>query len=38
MRDVAYIALTVVFFALMTAYIRACERLGKRQDGEERAS
>ena len=38
MRDIAYIALTVVFFALMIAYIRACERLGKRRDGEERAS
>ena len=38
MRDVAYIALTVVFFALMIAYIRACERLGRRQDGEEGSS
>ena len=38
MRDVAYIVLTVVFFALMIVYIRACERLGKRQDGEERSS
>lgn len=38
MRDFAYIALTVVFFALMIAYVRACERLGKRQDSEKRSS
>jgi hypothetical protein len=37
MLDVAYIALTLAFFALMLAYIRGCERLGHRQDGEERA-
>jgi hypothetical protein len=37
MLDVAYIALTLVFFALMLAYIRGCERLGRRQDAEERA-
>ncbi len=37
MRDVAYIALTVAFFALMLAYLRGCERLGKRQDSEERS-
>jgi hypothetical protein len=37
MRDVAYIALTVAFFALMLAYLRVCERLGKRQDSEERS-
>jgi hypothetical protein len=36
MRDVAYIALTLVFFALMLAYIRGCERLGRRQEGEQR--
>jgi hypothetical protein len=36
MLDIAYIALTIVFFALMLAYIRGCERLGHRQDGEER--
>jgi hypothetical protein len=37
MRDVAYIALTVAFFALMLAYVRACDRLGRRQEGEERS-
>ncbi len=35
MRDIAYIALTVVFFALMIAYVRACERLGRGSTGEE---
>ena len=38
MLDAAYIALTVVFFALMIAYVRACERLGKPQDSEDRSS
>jgi hypothetical protein len=38
MRDIAYIALTLGFFALMIAYVRACEHLGKRQDSEERSS
>ena len=28
MLDIAYIALTVVFFGLMLAYVRGCERLG----------
>ena len=37
MLDVAYIALTFVFFGLMLAYVRACDALGRRQDGEERA-
>jgi hypothetical protein len=37
MRDIAYIALTVGFFVLMIAYVRACEHLGKRQDSEERS-
>ena len=37
MLDVAYIVLTVVFFALMLAYVRACEKLGERHDSEERA-
>jgi hypothetical protein len=37
MLDLAYIALTLVFFALMIAYVRACEQLGKRQDSEERS-
>jgi hypothetical protein len=35
--DVAYIALTLACFALMLAYVRACDALGRRQDGEERA-
>jgi hypothetical protein len=35
MRDVAYIALTVAFFALMIAYVRGCERLGREATGEE---
>ena len=35
--DITYVALTVLFFGLMVAYVRACERLGARQDGEERA-
>lgn len=37
MLDIAYIALTVGFFALMLAYVRGCEKLGHRQEGEERA-
>ncbi len=37
MRDTAYVALTLVFFWLMLAYVRGAERLGHRQDGEERA-
>jgi hypothetical protein len=35
--DVAYIALTVVFFALMLGYVRACDALGRRREGEDRA-
>jgi hypothetical protein len=35
--DVAYIALTLAFFALMLGYVRGCDALGRRQDGEERA-
>jgi hypothetical protein len=35
--DIAYVALTFVFFALMLAYVRGCDSLGKRQQGEERA-
>jgi hypothetical protein len=35
MRDVAYVGLTIVFFALMVAYVRACERLGQDSTGEE---
>jgi hypothetical protein len=36
--DVVYIALTVVFFGLMLAYVHGCEALGRRTDGEGRAS
>jgi hypothetical protein len=35
--DVAYVALTVVFFALMLVYVRGCDALGRRQEGEDRA-
>jgi hypothetical protein len=35
--DIAYIALTVVFFGLMLAYVHGCAALGRRTDGEERA-
>lgn len=35
MRDVAYVALTIVFFGLMIAYVRGCERLGRDASGEE---
>jgi hypothetical protein len=27
--DVVYVAVTVVFFAAMIAYVRACEHLGR---------
>lgn len=37
MRDAAYVALTVAFFALMLAYVRGCAVLARRSDGEERA-
>ena len=37
MLDAAYIALTVAFFALMLAYVRGCDALGRRQDAEDRA-
>ncbi|MHB8838341.1 MAG: hypothetical protein ACYC7F_05250 [Gemmatimonadaceae bacterium] len=29
MIDIAYLAGTVLFFALMLGYVRACERLGR---------
>ncbi len=35
MGDLLYIALTIVFFALMLAYVRSCERLGQDAAGEE---
>jgi len=34
--DLAYITLTVAFFALMIAYVRGCERLGRDASEEER--
>jgi hypothetical protein len=37
MLDIGYIALTIAFFALLLAYVRGCEKLGRRQEGEERA-
>ena len=37
MLDIAYVALTVLFFVLMLAYVRACDALGRRQEGEDRA-
>jgi hypothetical protein len=36
MGDIVYTALTVLFFALMLAYVRGCEALGRRRDNEER--
>jgi hypothetical protein len=35
MLDVVYILATVVFFGLMVAYVRGCERLGKDGTGAE---
>jgi hypothetical protein len=35
MLDVAYLLGTVAFFALMVAYVRACERLGRGIDKRE---
>jgi hypothetical protein len=35
MLDAVYIAVTVAFFALMLAYLRGCERLGRDDTGEE---
>lgn len=36
MLDIIYIAVTVAFFALMLAYVRGCERLGREETGEDR--
>ena len=36
MLDIAYVALTVLFFALMLAYVRGCDARGRRQEGEDR--
>lgn len=35
MIDLAYVLGTVAFFALMLAYVKACEALGRRESGEE---
>jgi len=35
MLDVVYILLTLAFFGLMVAYVRACEHLGREGTGEE---
>jgi len=35
MIDLLYIAGTLAFFALMLAYVRACEALGHGKDGDE---
>jgi hypothetical protein len=32
MIDIVYVATTVVFFALMIAYVAACDRLGRHAD------
>jgi hypothetical protein len=37
MEDVLYIAATLAFFALMLAFVKACERLG-REPARERES
>jgi hypothetical protein len=37
MLDIVYVALTVLFFALMLGYVRGCDALGRRQDAEDRA-
>jgi hypothetical protein len=34
MLDFLYIAGTLAFFAAMLAYVRGCERLGRRADSE----
>ncbi len=34
MLDVAYVVAGIAFFALMLAYVHACDRLGQRADVE----
>ncbi len=34
MLDIAYVVGTLLFFALMLAYVRACAALGKRSPGD----
>jgi hypothetical protein len=36
--DIVYIVLTLVFFGLMLAYVRGCERLGREVTREEERS
>jgi hypothetical protein len=36
MADMLYVLGTIAFFAAMSAYVRACERLGRGGDGEAR--
>ena len=35
MLDIVYILVTLAFFGLMVAYVRACEKLGQDGTGEE---
>ena len=37
MLDVAYIALTFAFFALLLWYVHGCDVLGRRNESEDRA-
>lgn len=37
MLDLAYIALTLGFFALLLAYVHGCDLLGRRTESEDRA-
>jgi hypothetical protein len=37
MLDILYIVVTLVFFGLMLAYVRGCERLGREETGEDRS-
>jgi len=34
--DIVYVAAAVAFFALMVAYVAACQRLGRGENAEER--
>jgi hypothetical protein len=36
MYDVLYVLGTIAFFALMLAYVRGCERLGRAEQSEDR--
>ena len=37
MLDLAYVALSFLFFALMLVYVKGCDGLGKRQSANERS-